>query len=515
MAKRKKSTSSASSLGASLFDIDRVPPPEEPAPAKSGPTRYKDATDDHPEDVPTATEPAENAAVQPDDANGTPERPLTVAQLAVGIRDVLEACLANVWVVGEVSGLKRATSGHLYFDLKDRDAVVQCVMWKSAAGRVRGSIDNGTEVLVRGRVSFYEKSGRCQLYVEQMDERGLGALEIKFRQLKEQLQKEGLFDPERKQPLPLFPTTIGLVTSPTGAAVRDMIHVLSRRWPGLRIQLYGVRVQGTGAAQEIADAIAAFDRHRFGQVDVLIVGRGGGSVEDLWAFNEEVVARAIAACRIPVVSAVGHETDFSISDFVADVRAPTPSAAAEIVVPDRREVVRQVLTEAGRLQRAVDHALEMAAARLGRVAEHRFFKYPEEIAGQRAAQVDELADRLRTSLAERAERHRRRLHELERALLRLRPAARLAAQRGRLDVVVSRLDAAGRRTVERTVARVDTLGRRLEALSPLAVLERGYSITLDAASGKAVRSASAVAEGDELDTLLGKGERLRSRVTEP
>ena len=482
---------------APLFDIDCVPAPQ-------GETAHEQST----------TASAASGGGSYSNAHGTAEHPLTVLQLAVGIRDVLEACLGSVWVVGEVSGYKRAASGHLYFDLKDHDALVSCVMWKFAAMRVRGDIDDGAEVLVRGRVSFYEKSGHCQLYVEQMEQRGLGALEVKFRELKEKLQKEGLFDPARKKPLPEFPATVGIVTSPTGAAIRDIIHVLTRRWPGLRIQLYGVRVQGPGAAEEIARAVTAFDRHLFGQVDVLIVGRGGGSVEDLWAFNEECVARAIAACRIPVVSAVGHETDFSISDLVADLRAPTPSAAAEMVVPDRRDIVRQVITEARRLQRAVDHALQTAAARLDRVAEHRFFKYPEEIAGLRATQVDELAARMQAALAEQVERRRRRLDELERALLRLRPAARLAAQRGRLDLAASRLDSAGRRVVERTAAKVDTLARRLEALSPLAVLERGYSITLDATSGKAVRTAAAVTAGDPLETLLAKGQHIRSKVTQ-
>lgn len=465
-----------------------------------------------PEDVPSPkTVPSPQDAPSPEDANGSAEHPLSVGDLARGINDVLDTCFAKVWVMGELSGRGPAASGHWYFELKDDDAVVSCVMWRSAVARIRGQVDQGTEVLVRGHVGFY-KNGRCQLYVQRMEPRGLGALEIKFRELKEKLQTEGLFDEARKQPLPEYPRTIGVVTSPTGAAVRDIIHVLTRRWPSVTIQIYPVRVQGEGAATEIAQAITHLDRHRRGAMDVLIVGRGGGSVEDLWAFNEEVVARAIAASGIPIISAVGHETDFSISDFVADVRAPTPSAAAEIVVPDRRELLRQLADIAQRLGRGVAHRLTEAASRLRLIGEHRFFKYPEEIAGLRAARVDEASGRIASAVSAQLDGARRHVHDLERRLAGVRPAARVAAQRGRLAVLATRFAAAGRRRCERSNTHLDGLARRLDALSPLAVLDRGYSITLKVGDGKAVRSPSAVADGDLLETVLAKDKRIRSRV---
>jgi len=477
---RKKATHSQATP---LFDPDRVPPPED--------------------------DPA-----RPESSNGTPEHPLSVAQLARGIGDVLDTCFPVVWVVGQVSGYKRAASGHLYFDLKDDAAVVQCVMWKSATAHVRGKVDNGTEVLVRGRVSFYAKSGRCQLYADRLEPRGLGELEVRFRELKARLETEGLFAAERKKPLPPFPETVVLVTSPTGAAVRDMIHVLSRRWPAIRIQLYPVPVQGAGAADRIARAIRDVDRHLAGHADLVIVGRGGGSAEDLWAFNEEAVARAIAECRIPVISAVGHETDFSISDFVADVRAPTPSAAAEMAVPDFRDLLRRIADRAQRLRRTAEHTLGRAAARWQLVSRHRFFRYPEEIAGLRATALDDLVGRCSAALRSAVVSRRQRLHDLERGLMQARPAARVAAQRGHLAVAVARHRAAGRAGIERAAAGMRHLVGRLEALSPLAVLDRGYSITLSEKTGRAVRGAAAVAEGDLLETIVANRERIRSTVVD-
>ena len=448
----------------------------------------------------------------PQTANGTPERPLTVSQLAQGLDDVLKMCLADVWVVGQVSNFSRAASGHLYFDLKDAEAQVRCVMWRPEAARLRAAIEEGLEVLARGRMGFFGRGGRCQLYVSHLEPRGLGALEIKFRQLKERLEKEGLFAPERKKALPKFPATIGLVTSPVGAAIRDILKILSRRWPASRVLIYGVRVQGAGAAEEIAEAVGAFDKFLYGQVDVLIVGRGGGSVEDLWAFNEECVARAVAACRIPVVSAVGHETDFSISDFVADVRAATPSAAAEMVVPDRREVLRRVATEARRLQHGIRHTLSDARHRWLLAAQERCFKYPDELVTERAQVLDDLAAQLERLAAAAVDERRTQVHELLRRLVAVRPTARLAAQRGRLGIAAARFNSAGRSLAARSRATVEQFAQRLGALGPLAVLDRGYSITLSAATGRAVRAAGQVAEGELLETIVASRERIPSRV---
>ncbi len=455
-----------------------------------------------PEDAPTA----------PEADRGTRSRPLTVGRLAREVHDALDSRFPDVWVVGQISGFKRAASGHLYFDLKDEQARIGCVMWKSDAVRLRARVEDGTEVLAGGRVSFYEKGGRCQVYVHTLEPRGLGAMEVRFRELKERLQREGLFAAERKQPLPAYPRTIGLVTSETGAAIRDILHVLRRRWPALHVLLYPVRVQGDGASDEIARAVRDFDRHLAERVDVLIVGRGGGSAEDLWAFNEECVARAITECRIPVVSAVGHETDFSISDFVADVRAPTPSAAAETAVPDRRDLLRRVGTEARRLQRALDAAFQAARHRWVLARNHRFFKYPEEIAGDRAAEIDDLASRLTAVAGEATARRKRHLHELERRFLRRRPGVQWAQQRGRLAVLATRHEAAGRGAIGRLATRLEQAGHRLHALSPTAVLERGYSITLSAETGRAVTRADQVSHGDWLETILARRERIRSKV---
>ncbi|HOI55623.1 MAG TPA: exodeoxyribonuclease VII large subunit [Phycisphaerae bacterium] len=503
-----------------LFDPGRVQPPRDDPP-QSSPARRGVASREAPvsrepsQGEPASSQPRPSSPTEaPASANGTAERPLTVTQLAGGVRDVLDTCFADVWVVGQISGLKRATSGHLYFDLKDDQSQLSCVMWRDQASRVREPLENGTEAVVRGRVSFYPAGGRCQVYVTQLRPVGLGALEVRFRQLKERLEKEGLFASDRKQPLPTSPQTVAVVTSPTGAAIRDIIHVLSRRWPGLRILLYAVRVQGEGAAEEIARAVGEVDRLLYGEADVVIVGRGGGSMEDLWAFNEESVARAVASCRIPVVSAVGHETDFTICDFVADVRAPTPSAAAEIVVPDHREWLARLGVQSRRLARAAEVALASARHRVDRVAEHRFFRYPEEIAGLPSSRVDELAGRLAAASTAGLELRRRRLHELERRLSPLRPTERLASMRARLAAASVRHEAAGRRAGERARATVERLGARLEALSPLAVLQRGYSITLAEATGKAVRAAEDVAAGEVLSTLVARGGRIRSRVTE-
>ncbi|MBN2583574.1 MAG: exodeoxyribonuclease VII large subunit [Planctomycetes bacterium] len=488
-----------------LFDPGRVAPPRDDPPRR----QRTDAVENRPQPPRDEAPPLDPAT-----ANGSADHPLTVTQLACGVRDVLDTCFADVWVVGQISGLKRASSGHLYFDLKDDQSQLSCVMWRDQASRVRDAIDNGTEAIVRGRVSFYPAGGRCQVYVTHLRPVGLGALEIQFRKLKERLEKEGLFAPERKKPLPPSPQTVAVVTSPTGAAIRDIIHVLSRRWPGLHILLYPVRVQGDGAAEEIARAVRDVDRCLYGVADVIIVGRGGGSMEDLWAFNEEVVARAVAACRLPIVSAVGHETDFSICDFVADVRAPTPSAAAEIVVPDQKELLRQLTMQSRRLLRAAAFTVQTARHRWERVAGHRFFRYPEEITGLPASRLDELAGRMNVAAAAAVDGRRRQLHELERRLMPLRPTARVARMRARLAAASARHDAAGRRIGEVVAARVERLANRLEALSPLAVLDRGYSITLAEATSKTVRAASDVTAGDMLSTIVGKGGRVRSRVTE-
>lgn len=324
---------------------------------------------------------------------------LTVSDLTQQIKMLLETGLAPVWLTGEISNFKRHSSGHFYFSLKDENAQIPCVMW---AGRNRGlrfSPEDGMQVLAHGQVTVYEKRGYYQFDVAQIQPAGVGALQAAFEQLKRRLQAEGLFDEARKKPLPEFAQSVGIVTSPTGAALRDLVSVLRRRWPAMKIILRPVLVQGAGAAEAIAQAIGEFNEYK--EVEVLIVGRGGGSLEDLWAFNEEIVARAIYASKIPVVSAVGHEVDFSISDFVADVRAATPSAAAELVAPEVAEVKRQLQSLAIQSIRQLQRLLQTQHDRLRRVATSYGLRQPLDQVRQRSQQLDDLQRRLQLALQNR------------------------------------------------------------------------------------------------------------------
>jgi len=390
---------------------------------------------------------------------------LTVSELTRDIKEVLENVFGACWVEGEISNFTSHVSGHLYFSLKDEAATVSCVMFRSEAARLKFQPKDGTKVLVAGRVSVYERRGQYQIYVQTIEPRGQGALQLAFEQLKKKLAAEGLFDERRKKPLPFLPERIGIVTSPTGAVIRDMLHVLSRRFPGFSAVLNPVRVQGEGAAAEIAAAVADFNA--LGNVDVIIVARGGGSLEDLWAFNEEVVARAIAASRIPVISAVGHETDYTISDFVADRRAPTPSAAAEIVMPAKSELV-------DRIQNNLRHLRQALA----------------DVVPQYAQRVDDLSE------------------ELVRALTN-----RLNAEAQRADTLVRDLPRALENRLRTEEVRLKGLLQELDALSPLAVLRRGYSLTTRSDTGAVVRRSGDVKPGERLTTRLAEG-TLTSEVLE-
>jgi exodeoxyribonuclease VII large subunit len=332
---------------------------------------------------------------------GQKQETMTVSGLTQQIKILLETGLVPVWVTGEISNFKRHTSGHFYFSLKDENAQIPCVMW---AGRNRNLYflpQDGMQVLAHGQVTVYEKRGYYQFEIWQMQPAGVGALQMAFEQLKRRLHAEGLFDEARKKPLPPFPQTVGIVTSPTGAAIRDLVSILRRRWPAIKIILRPVRVQGEGAAEEIASAIAEFNA--FGEVDVLIVGRGGGSLEDLWAFNEEKVARAIFKSKIPVVSAVGHEIDFSISDFVADVRAATPSAAAELVAPDAVEVRRQLQYLGHKLILHLRRFVQTQRERLNRFASSYGLRQPLDLVHQRSQQLDDLQRRMQLAIKNRLE----------------------------------------------------------------------------------------------------------------
>jgi exodeoxyribonuclease VII large subunit len=420
---------------------------------------------------------------------------LTVSQLTERVRGLVEERFPAVWVEGEISNFRFYGSGHAYFTLKDETAQLRAVLFRTRLRRLRFEPADGQHVLAFGSLEVYVQRGEYQLVVELLEPRGLGALQLAFEQLKARLSAEGLFAAGRKRPLPRFPRKIGIVTSPSGAAVRDILRVLGRRFAGLQILIAPCRVQGDGAAAEIVEGIAALNA--VGDVDVIIVGRGGGSLEDLWAFNEEAVARAIAASKVPVISAVGHEVDVTIADFVADLRAPTPSAAAELVVREKAVVAESLEHLRSRLDRAMTRPLRDLARR-----------------------VDELHGRL-----QHAGRgvHRRAGHRIELLSARLRaasPFARLRADRHRLERLDSRLGAAmSRRLVDRRHRLAGAVGR-LDSLSPLAVLGRGYSLAR-AADGRIVRAAREVQPGDPLSVLLHEGsldcrvERARERDERP
>jgi exodeoxyribonuclease VII large subunit len=406
---------------------------------------------------------APTAAAPRQSADGSPI--YTVSQLTRRIREALERQVGLVWLTGEVGNLRVPASGHCYFTLKDESAQIAAVMWRTLAETLKFRMAEGLSVLAQGEVTVYEPRGQYQISVRRIEPLGVGALQLAFLQMKERLEKEGLFDPARKRPIPLFPRTVALVTSPSGAAIRDMLRVLRRRCPSTRVIICPVRVQGAEAAGEIAEGIALVNR--LAEVEVMIVGRGGGSLEDLWPFNEEVMARAIARSRIPVISAVGHETDFTISDFVADLRALTPTDAANQVVPDVGQLAEDLGGLRRRLGRALTAGVASARQRLAAFAQRCEPRRFEERVRDREQRVDELCQRL--------------VRDAQRAL---------EFQNGRLSA----------------------LSGRLESLSPYAVLRRGYSITLRGETqGAAVRDAAELRPGDLVRTRLHRGE-FRSRV---
>ena len=394
--------------------------------------------------------------------------PKSVSQLTFEIKELLEGTLSTQYVAGEVSNCRPARSGHVYFTLKDEQSQIAAVMWRSTAGRLGFELRDGQEIVAVGRVEVYAPRGSYQLIVQQAIPQGLGALELKLRQLKEKLAAEGLFDPARKRPIPRLPKRIALVTSPTGAAVRDMLQVITRRWPNVNIVVVPVAVQGQRAAPEIAAALRNVGS--IPDIDVVITGRGGGSLEDLWAFNEEIVARAIAACPVPVISAVGHEIDVSISDLVADVRALTPSEAGELVVPIQAEYFEALDEVRNRLINSLKQRAVRARTQLDGLASRRVFTNPTQRVRQLEERIDELGDRLTRSAQLRVEQSRQNV-------------ARLA----------------------------DTLN----SLSPLGVLARGYSMTFqldeDDQRGALLTDSKAAAPGDRLLTYVNDG-RVVSRV---
>ncbi len=391
-----------------------------------------------------------------------PPRPMTVSELTEQIKSVVEEVFPTVCVSGEISNFSRPQSGHCYFTLKDEQAQLKAAMWRTSASKVRFDLRDGQEVVCRGRIEVYAPRGTYQLIVERIEPVGVGALELALRQLRDRLAKEGLFDPARKRPLPPFVKQIAVVTSPTGAAIHDFLQVLARRWRGADVLIVPTRVQGEGAAEEIAAAIATANRIAR-PIDCLVVARGGGSLEDLWAFNEEPVVRAIAASRIPVISAVGHEVDVTLADLVADVRALTPSEAAEIVAPASEEILAALTQTQRRISAVMRNRLLSSRAKIESIAARTVFRRPLQ-----------------------------KIRDIER----------------RLDERSDRINRAVRRQYEIAAQTLGGLSAKLETLSPLNVLARGYSLTVREDDGKPVRSASTLKQGDVVRTRFAEGEAV-------
>jgi len=437
---------------------------------------------------------------------------LSVTELTRHVRDILESRLGEVWVEGEISNYRKQSSGHHYFTLKDDRAQLACVMFSRAYSARSGLVlKDGMQVQTFGRLTVYEARGQYQLVVELVQTKGQGLLQAKFEALKSKLQAEGLFDPEHKKPLPSFPRCVALVTSRSGAALQDMLNILQRRSPWLRILICPVRVQGEGAAGEIAEMIRYLDRQRVSLVvDVIIVARGGGSLEDIWEFNEEVLARTIYGCDLPIISAVGHEIDFTISDFVADLRAPTPSAAAELVAPSQEALLDSLAAKQSALVRLAKQAVEVGVLRLNRLKEARGLRDPGTLIQDRQQKVDQIEVRLLQMLRWTVEHHRTHTNRLGSLLQAYRPGQVVARRRTEVAGVQGRLRNAAKNQLERAKQRLVSLQRSTALLGPEQTLQRGYSITRKT-TGEILQRNGDVEPGDEILTRLAEGE-VRSKV---
>lgn len=432
---------------------------------------------------------------------------LTVSRLTALLRGVLEENFEQLWVQGEVSNLSYPSSGHCYFTLKDSGAQLRCVMFRGAVKNLKFRLADGMALILRGRISVYDQRGEYQLICEYLEPAGIGALQTAFVQLKEKLAAEGLFDESHKTSMPRFPRKIGVVTSPTGAAIHDIVNVLKRRFASLEVLLYPVRVQGEGAAMEIARAID--ELNRMAGVDIVIVGRGGGSLEDLWAFNEEVVARAVYRSNIPVISAVGHETDWTICDFVADLRAPTPSAAAELVIASADELRSQVEALSHRLRRSVETLLASYDGRLQGL--RRALHDPRTMLGHLAQRTDDLTGRLEMGLAVAVSRRRDRFGRLQDALQYNDPKGMVTSLRRRVELLSIRAERLLAQQLESVRQEFGDNAARLEVLSPLRTLARGYAIATHGSDGTVVADAGSLTVGEQLLLKLYRGQ-ARCRV---
>jgi exodeoxyribonuclease VII large subunit len=437
------------------------------------------------------------------------KRVWTVRDLVSAVRTQLEREYGDIWLEGEISNFRAHPSGHLYFTLKDESSQVRVVMFRTQARLLRFRPEDGMHIVARGRVTIYENRGELQINAEYLEPQGAGALQIAFEQLKAKLQAEGLFEQDRKKPIPSLPRRIGIVTSPQAAALRDILNILRRRHQSANVLIFPAQVQGDAAPIEVSAGLRFFNRAR--NVDVIIVARGGGSVEDLAAFNHEGLARTVVASAIPVISAIGHETDFTIIDFVADLRAPTPSAAAELVIRSRQEIEEQSEGLRQRLGRAMRYRLLIARQSLTELAQHGAFGRIMDSLGRRQQRIDDLVYRLEKAERRVIDAQRRRWEVAAAAVRHYDAARRLAAMREQLQSRTAALTGAFRTALLHSRSRVERLGGQLQALSPLAILDRGYALVFDS-SGSLVKDAAQLKVGDEISAKLAKGV-IDSKVT--
>ena len=439
------------------------------------------------------------------DFEETPLRQVfSVSELSGAARELLEDNFPLIWVEGEISNLARPASGHLYFSLKDPSAQLRCAMFRMRGRLLDFKPENGQQVLVRAKVSLYEARGDFQLIIEHMEEAGDGALRREYEAMKRRLRNEGLFEAAHKQSIPELPKQIGVLTSPSGAAIRDILSVLKRRFPAIPILIYPIPVQGQGAAEKIAQAIELANLRR--ECDVLLLSRGGGSLEDLWAFNEEVLARAIFKSRLPIVSAVGHEVDFTIADFVADARAPTPSAAAEMLSPDRQEWLARLNSLRRRLFASMQNRLRQTSQQLDWLS--RRLQSPGQRLTRISSRVNELQQRQTTALRHILRRRQDKLLNLRARLMQQTPAQRVAVLHERYNHLHSRLERAMQERLQDSTQRLATLGHALDTVSPLATLGRGYALVQRVSDGELLRDARKINTGEQIQTRLAKGSLL-------
>lgn len=425
-----------------------------------------------------------------------------VRDLVAAVRTRVEREYSDIWVEGEISNFRAHDSGHLYFTLKDENSQIRAVMFRSQARLLRFRPEDGMQVILRGRVTVFEGRGELQLSAEYLEPKGAGALQVAFEQLKAKLEAEGLFDAARKKPIPALPRCIGIVTSPQAAALRDILNILRRRHHSASVLIYPAQVQGESAASEVSSGVKYFNRAK--NVDVIIVSRGGGSAEDLAAFNHEGLARVVASSAIPTISAIGHETDFTIIDFVADLRAPTPSAAAELVIRSRQEIEEQADALRLRLTRAMRYRLLMAKQTLTEVAQHGAFARMMEGINQRQQRLDDLRYRLEKGERKLIERHRRKWEQVSAAVRHYDARRVLAGMRRDIASRTTAITSAMQTLLLRRRSRLDQIGHQLKALSPVAILERGYALVFDS-SGNLLKDYAQVGVGDEISARLAHG----------